>query len=365
MGRVKASVVYMSKDNQKKGVKIAINNEKTVGEFLDKLIEKLDLPESDGLDRLEYVLFSRRKGVVLSRDKTFIEQEVTDDETLILKVKKNVRPVDKKEEVAPVLTCPICRSEVSPDDVVCGECGQRLAVKKAVRQEETSNDKNVKAEKPKKRGGVFLLALIVVLLVSLSFAAGTILEQRGIIDVFTYIRPQTETKTEETTSAVETTTQEPTTLDENLIMVEVTIQGSFFDENNRPSDTLSQEQKELGYTSVKINSDGSVTYKIRKPAWRKIIEEFRSEMKKSIDESVDSYDYIKKITCNDDFSQFNISVDKALYESKFDSAVCLSLYIGAGYYQMYDLKEPKCTFSITDALTGNVIDTLIYPLEKK
>lgn len=374
MEKLKISVVYMTKEKQKKGVRILLPDNEQAGSLLQSLIEKLDLKTGDGQDGAEYVFYSVEKKMALESDKTFSQQSVQDGEMLMIKLKKRALPVQQPETIettqkteADVLICPICKNEVSQEDDFCSKCGQRLVAKTVFIQPAQVIEEPQEEEKTekKKKGSAFLAALIIIILLFLTLAVGAVLEKEGIINVFSYVRfnekPQV-TVTEESSTSEETT-QEPTTVDENLIMVEVTIQSDFLDEASRPSETLTKEQIEMGYTAVKINGDGSVTYKIRKSAWRKILEEFRQDMKKTVDETAGEYAFIDKITYNEDFSEFTVSVDRAKYENGFDNAICLSLYIGAGYYQMFDLKEPKCTFSITDASSGETIDTLVYPTQ--
>lgn len=368
MGKLNVSVVYLTREKEKKGVKIIVNDDENIGLLLEKLIEKLSLPSDDEQGELEYALFSKEKNRALVKDESFLQQGVKDGEILIIKTKR--RAVAAKEEkivIEEKLTCPICKSEISDEDVFCSKCGQRLVSKNSAIEEKTEQEiheeKQENGKPERKKSVAFLLAVIIIVLVFLSLAVGAALEKNGVINVFSYVSFQEKpTLTEaETTGKIETTTEEPTTIDENLIMVEVTIQSSFLDEASRPTETLSQEQLDRGYTDVKINADGSVTYKIRKPAWRKILEEFRQDMKKTVDDTAEAYDFIDSITYNEDFSQFRINVDSEKYKSNFDSAVCLSLYIGAGYYQMFDLKEPGCTFLIIDSQSGSTIDTFVYP----
>lgn len=54
-------------------------------------------------------------------------------------------------------------------------------------------------------------------------------------------------------------------VDNNLLTVDITFPASFYaDAKTKPSTELTAEQKADGYTAVKVNSDGSVTYTIKK-----------------------------------------------------------------------------------------------------
>lgn len=387
MENIKVSIVYLSKDKQKKGVRILVNDGENVGELLGKLCEKLDLPESDEGGEIEYVFFDSDRGKALSKDETFADQDVQEGAILLIKVKKRTpqQAVEEKEireiteektdeeiEDDPDLLCPICKGRISKDDTVCKQCGQRLVAKQEPEQEvlipaeadETIEPEHPseKTKKPKKNSAAFLIALITLLVVFLTLAGGAVLEKKGIINVFTYVRVRETTTAaqNEPTSEGETTTQ-PTTVDESQVIVEVTIKGNYLDEGGVPSEKLTQEQIDLGYTGVVVHSDGSVTYKIKKTAWQSILDEFSREMRIAVDETVQAHDYIEKITYSSDFSRFYIFVDREGYEADFDNTVFMSLNIGAGYYQMFALQDPRCTFSVYDSQSGDLLNTIVYP----
>lgn len=161
--------------------------------------------------------------------------------------------------------------------------------------------------------------------------------------------------------------QEKTTttlmVDESLLTVDVTIPADFFTEDDPATDVLTEEQKESGFKSAKLNSDGSVTYTLSKLSWKKLLAEYAEELDKTLNEFQESEDCpsIKKISHNNDFTKITAAVDREAYENSFDGFTFLGIYFAVAYYRLFSQKEPSCQIELKDVSTGEVFDTINYP----
>lgn len=162
------------------------------------------------------------------------------------------------------------------------------------------------------------------------------------------------------TETSETTTQ---MVDESLINVEFTAPASFFSDDNPATDELTQEQKDKGIKSAKINDDGSVTYTMSK----KDFKTFKEETKKSIEDSLSNipsdYTCVKSVDYNDDFSKITLNVNRSEYS---DGMNFFAVYSAGLYDQMYQAYTgtPQDKLSVTVTVVdenGNEIETGTYP----
>lgn len=149
---------------------------------------------------------------------------------------------------------------------------------------------------------------------------------------------------------------------ENLLTVEFTIPAEFFIDGT-PSTTLTEEQKAGGYKSMIVNSDGSVTYTMKKSSWKQMVSEYKTNVVNSLNEIIESGDYssLKSIQYNDTFSQVTVTVNKSQYESSLDSVSLLGIYMNIVFYQSFTQGSVGCVITVKDASTGTVIDTQTYP----
>lgn len=163
-------------------------------------------------------------------------------------------------------------------------------------------------------------------------------------------------------------TEEATTqkmVDKSLLTVDVTIPASFFSEENPASEELSDEQKEEGFKSAKINADGSLTYAIKKSSWKKLLEEFKADVEKTLNELSTSGEYaaIKKVTYNDDFSKIILDVNREEFENGTGSFAALSAYFSIAYYQLFNKQEPHCSIAYRDVNTNETFNVVNYPID--
>lgn len=147
--------------------------------------------------------------------------------------------------------------------------------------------------------------------------------------------------------------------------VELTIPAEFLEMIDEDFDyTLTEENKENGFTDIKKNEDGSATYTIKKSDYKKLKKELQATTKESLDELVTegSFPSLERIEYNDDFSEITIFVDKDSYENSFDSLAVTTCGLCSLMYQIFDIDaENVCEVTVKDSSTDKVIDTQIFP----
>lgn len=147
--------------------------------------------------------------------------------------------------------------------------------------------------------------------------------------------------------------------------VEVTLPVSFVGEGI-DIEMLEADAEEMGIEDVKLNDDGSVTYKMTESAHEEWLSEITTEIETSLTEMVESGDFvsIKDITANNDYTEFTITVDQAAFENSFDGFAAFGIGISSSFYQLLDGKDPEnynVTINIVDEESGDVIDTTVFP----
>lgn len=167
-----------------------------------------------------------------------------------------------------------------------------------------------------------------------------------------------EAQTEETSKSYE--------VDESLIDVEITIPASLFSKEDPATDELTQEQKDLGFKSAKLNEDGSVTYKMSKKAYKEYLETMKTQTQENLNSLSEDYNSIKSVECNDDFSEITIKVEKSAYEQGMDFLAIPVAGIAGNMYQAiagYDEEKMSSTVKIVDQDTGEELNSGTYPTE--
>lgn len=165
----------------------------------------------------------------------------------------------------------------------------------------------------------------------------------------------------EATESTETTAQ---IVDENLLTVDITVPASMFSEESPATDELSQEQKDKGFKSAKLNDDGSVTYTMDKSAFK----DYKEELKKSSEDSLNSlsndYPCISNVGYNDNLSEIKISVNRSEYENGMNFLCITQAGFIANIYQAYTNETIKSEIKVIDKDTDEVIESATYPVEE-
>lgn len=127
-------------------------------------------------------------------------------------------------------------------------------------------------------------------------------------------------------------------VDEGLLNVEITLPASYFSDSEEEVTQQSLEEKikdEDGIKSVKLNDDGSVTYKMTKNKQKEML----ADMKKSVDESLqslvddESMSFVS-IEYNDDMTKFDCVITNK-EPNLTESFAVLTLYLSGAYYNMF------------------------------
>lgn len=153
-------------------------------------------------------------------------------------------------------------------------------------------------------------------------------------------------------------------VDKNLLNVDITIPASFYEGTKITQAELDVESAKKGFGKAKLNSDGSVSFRMSKSQYNKAL----VDMKKSIDDFIqetvnDSPKIYKEIKYNRDMTEFNVVVNRTEYESDFSAAmVGWGMALQGSFYQMFNgSKDPKLIVKIIDKASGAVFDTQKYP----
>lgn len=146
-------------------------------------------------------------------------------------------------------------------------------------------------------------------------------------------------------------------VDEGLFDVELTIPADYVGSQTQAD--LDIVAKEQGFKSIVLNADGSATYTMTKKQHREFLEEYRSQIKSTLDEMVDSQDYpnFTKIEVNDNFTEFTITT-KSTELDLGESFSVFAFYMYGGMYSVFsgeDVDNVSVTF--VNEATGEVISS--------
>lgn len=150
--------------------------------------------------------------------------------------------------------------------------------------------------------------------------------------------------------------------DEKLLTVDITLPASLFEGEDMSNFDADAYAKEQGFSSAKLNEDGSVTITLTKAKHKELLDEMAKTLDANFAEFVNGKDtpYIKEITHNDNFTAVTMKVDKAAYENAFDFTP-LAIAFSVAMYQAFIETDYHVEVSIVDAATGATINTITYP----
>lgn len=142
-----------------------------------------------------------------------------------------------------------------------------------------------------------------------------------------------------------------------LFDVELTIPKEFIGESTQ--EELEASAKESGFKSIKLNDDGSATYKMTKQQHKKMMDDIRENINTSLKDMITSDDYpnFTDITANDDFTEFEI-ITKSEELDLVESISIMGFYMYGGMYNIFN-GTPVDDISVTfiNADSGEVIST--------
>jgi hypothetical protein len=151
-------------------------------------------------------------------------------------------------------------------------------------------------------------------------------------------------------------------VEEKLLDVVVTLPEAFF--NEMTPEEIRASAKESGYAAV-VNDDGSVEYTIPKSLHKEIISEMAAGIDDSIAETLASEASIQKITHDNKFADFVMTVDREAFDGSISAKfVPFGVGIQAMFYQSFDgvgLDDRRVVITYIDADSGEEFDTYILP----
>ena len=151
-------------------------------------------------------------------------------------------------------------------------------------------------------------------------------------------------------------------VDRGLLTVEITIPADLASDTD---DLLTDfSEMGIGLSDLTVNSDGSVTYRISRGDHRRLMAELRQDLREAFDDAVDEYDSVRSITSNNDFTRFEIVVDRPGFENSFDGFVVIAIMISASFYAIFDgidTDDMRFEMNFVDESTGEVFETVIAP----
>lgn len=155
-------------------------------------------------------------------------------------------------------------------------------------------------------------------------------------------------------------------VEKGIMNVELTLPAGFFE--GQSEEEIIAAAKEKGIKEAKVNEDGSVYYKMSKKEHSKMLKEMKSGIDESIQEISNGEDYpsIKKITYNQDLTEFNLTVVRESYDQGLESFAVYGLILSGMYYNIFNgvaEDDVEITFNFIDEATNEIYETSIYPDE--
>lgn len=158
------------------------------------------------------------------------------------------------------------------------------------------------------------------------------------------------------------------TVDKNLLNVVITIPASFYEGTKVTQEQLDADAAKDGYGQAKLNSDGSVTWKMSKAEHKKVMMDFKKSVDDYIQEAVnESPKVFREVTYDSKMTEFRVKVDREQFEENLSAGFFgFGVAILAQFYQMFNsgTKNPQVAIQIFDVATNKIFDTQYFP-EKK
>lgn len=144
------------------------------------------------------------------------------------------------------------------------------------------------------------------------------------------------------------------------VMMPVTVFGEDAEE------TVEAVKVNRGFESAAIGDNGYVTFIMTKEQHEEWKNDAAESAKKSANEIISDERYLgmKEITFNEDYTEANITTQKAVYVSERDAVAAEGIANSVFFYQSISGKsteELKCTVSFVDEATGEILETVVFP----
>ena len=146
-------------------------------------------------------------------------------------------------------------------------------------------------------------------------------------------------------------------VDEGLFDVTLTIPKDYVGDSTQAD--LDKTCEENGFKSITLNEDGSATYVMTKKQHSKLMEDYRKQINKSLEDLIGSEGYpnFTDIKANDDFTKFTVTTKSTSLDMN-ESLSVMIFYMSGGMYNVFSGNEvDNISVTFINADSGEVIET--------
>ena len=160
------------------------------------------------------------------------------------------------------------------------------------------------------------------------------------------------------------TTESDITVEKEKKEVHITFPKEFFD--GQSEQEIKEAAKNDGITDVTVNDDGTVKYTMSADDHEELVADMEKSLKESIEDLLtdDAYPSLENITYNDNFSKYEVTVNRELYEDSYDMFAIMGIGYGSELYNALDGEDDgdnKIQFTLIDGTTKEQFEEIIYP----
>lgn len=148
-------------------------------------------------------------------------------------------------------------------------------------------------------------------------------------------------------------------LEKQLFDVTLTLPADYVEEGTTQEQLEEEIKSNSGIKSVKLNEDGSVTYKMTKKAHQEMMQSMADSIDEAMKKMVGSEDYpnFVNVKANEDYTVFTVSVNSNELSLNEGFSV-IAFYFYGGMYGAYDGETPKnIHVDFVNAETGEIIES--------
>jgi hypothetical protein len=160
------------------------------------------------------------------------------------------------------------------------------------------------------------------------------------------------------------TTESNITVEKDKKEVHITFPKEFFD--GQSEEEIKEAAKNDGITDVTVNADGTVKYTMSANDHEELVADMEKSLKESIEDLLtdETYPSLENITYNDNFSKYEVTVNRELYEDSYDMFAIMGIGYGSELYNALDGEDDgdnKIEFTLIDVTTKEPFEKITYP----
>ena len=148
---------------------------------------------------------------------------------------------------------------------------------------------------------------------------------------------------------------------ETVLDITVTIPWVYFYEDFNPEAYTEKN----GFISTTVHENGNVSFTMSKARYEELLSQMAADVEHCFNKFlIDGIDtpYIKVITSTDGYQKVAVDVDRVSYKKDITGLKCYEVWSCVQLYQYYLGVPPQCEVNIYDAQTGDLIETIAYPI---